>query len=236
MWTARLQTLQRSCFIQSLLSSLLHHLPPGKFPIRTKSEHHCTMHFHATLLSLCLAAGYSKGLLTRQTGSSSTQVIDLDGPQVRYEGPWLNITSPCELGETAKRTDNSLAEDAKATITFGADVKAFTISVQTQTASTNYLIETADKTYNYDSDDDVKSEAGETGCPTLLTHNFGTGSRIVNVTLRMPRSAKRDALFARQAFKLPGIQLNRVEGFLNEVNNGGKTDDGNGGSTNGTAP
>lgn len=58
------------------------------------------------------------GALVARQSDANSRTIDLRGPQVIYEGPWEDITSPCNLGSIARRSDNSRAEDAKAVITF----------------------------------------------------------------------------------------------------------------------
>lgn len=91
-----------------------------------------------------------------------------------------------------------------------ADVQAFGISVEAN-SRTDYTIETAGQTYRYNSEDNVTPGAGRSDCSAVLEHNFGTGSKVVNITLRLPRSAKRDDLVARQGFQLPSIQINRIQ-------------------------
>lgn len=72
-----------------------------------------------TLLSLSLVTAAVNALASRQTDTPEPQIVDLDGPQIEYEGPWLDVSSPCDLGRSAKKSDNSLAQDVKAIITFG---------------------------------------------------------------------------------------------------------------------
>lgn len=74
-----------------------------------------------------------------------------------------------------------------------------------------YTAEAEGTVYSYDANDNPDTPAGQSGCPVLLTHNFGSGSKAVTINLRLPRSAKRDALVERQGFELPWIQINEVK-------------------------
>ena len=63
-------------------------------------------------------------LVPRQSDNTAPQIIDLNGPDITYEGPWENVTSPCNLGGIARKSDNSLAQDVKATITFAGTFRS----------------------------------------------------------------------------------------------------------------
>lgn len=90
-------------------------------------------------------------------------------------------------------------------------MKAFTLSVQAQSNNVNYTIETEGIVKQYNALNNPTTAVGQTGCPILLTHNFGSGSKVVTISLRMLRSAKRDLLVERQAFELPWVQINEVK-------------------------
>lgn len=82
-----------------------------------------------TILSLCLATATVNALAPRQANTPEPQIVDLDEPQIKYEGPWLDVSSPCDLGRSAKKSDNSLAQDVKATITFGGKCRWYALGL-----------------------------------------------------------------------------------------------------------
>lgn len=78
------------------------------------------IHSVVTATLYLTSAVHAYSLVPRQSNTTAPQTIDLNGPQITYEGPWENVTSPCNLGSIARKSDNSRADDVKATITFAS--------------------------------------------------------------------------------------------------------------------